>query len=243
MNRLDGKIAIITGGARGMGASHAKKCMQEGAKVVITDILEKEGSELAEQLGKNVRFMKHDVVKMAEWQKVIAATEETFGPINVLVNNAGIAAVNSIEDTSEEEYRRTVDINQLSVFLGMKAVLPSMRRAGSGSIVNISSIYGLVGARVAAYTASKFGVRGLTKAAAIEFGEFNIRVNSVHPGVILTPMSMGNIEHAKPMLEGLPLRRPAQPEEVSNLIVYLASDEASYSTGSEFIIDGGLSAQ
>ncbi|WP_422124762.1 glucose 1-dehydrogenase [Planococcus sp. X10-3] len=246
MGRLDGKVAIITGGARGMGASHARKFLEEGAKVMITDILEKEGQALASELGDNLKFMKHDVTKAADWEKVVAETESAFGPVSILVNNAGIVMLKPIDEITEEDYRKIIDINQVAVFLGMKYVHKSMSKAKNGSIINISSVSGLKGnSGSVAYDASKFAVRGMTKTAAVEFGAEGIRVNSIHPGIIETPMIMQ--EDAKDlvreMAKDVPLKRTAQPEEVSNLVVYLASDESSYSTGSEFVIDGGMTAK
>ena len=246
MGRLKGKVAIITGGARGMGASYARKFSDEGAKVVITDILEKEGQALAEELGENATFIKHDVTNESDWDKVVSETEENFGPINILINNAGIAHFEAIEDHSEESYRKVIDINQVSVFLGMKAVLPSMRKTKAGSIVNISSLSGIKAqAGNIAYNASKFAVRGMTKTAALEFSEYGIRVNSVHPGIIKTPMT--SAEELQDMLNAIavtiPLKRIAEVGEVTNLVLFLASDESSYSTGSEFLIDGGLKVQ
>ncbi|WP_062352809.1 glucose 1-dehydrogenase [Bacillus kwashiorkori] len=244
MGRLDGKVAVITGGARGMGATHVKTFVAEGAKVVFTDILENEGKALASELGENVKFIKQDVTKAVDWETVVTEAEETFGPINILVNNAGITMAKSITDLTEQEYRRIVDINQVSVFLGMKAVVPSMQKAGGGSIINISSINGLVGGAVG-YTDTKFAVRGMTKAAALELSHYGIRVNSVHPGVIETPMVVQ--EDTKAAVEEfskfIPVKRIAKPVEVSNLVLYLASDESSYSTGSEFVVDGGITAQ
>lgn len=243
MGRLSGKIAIITGGARGMGASHVRKFVAEGAKVVFTDLNEVSGNALALELGENVKFVKQDVTNWADWENVIAETENTFGPANILVNNAGISVNKSLMEMTEEEYRKIVDINQVSVFLGMKAVVPLMQKAGGGSIINISSINGLVGGAVG-YTDTKFAVRGITKAAALQLAHLGIRVNSVHPGVIETPMvTEGDaVEVIKEFAKSIPVGRMAQPEEVTNLVLYLASDESSYSTGSEFIIDGGLTA-
>lgn len=244
MGRLSGKVAIITGGARGMGASHVRMFVKEGAKVVFTDILEEEGQALVSELGENVKFVRHDVTKASDWEQVVTEAETTFGPVHVLVNNAGITMNKAISETTEEDYRRIVDINQVSVFLGMKAVLPSMRKTEGGSIVNVSSLNGLVGGAIG-YTDTKFAVRGMTKAAALEFANYGIRVNSVHPGAVATPMIIQ--EDTKAAVEAwaktLPMKRFAQPEEVSNLVVYLASDESSYSTGSEFVIDGGVAAQ
>lgn len=246
MGRLNGKVAIITGGARGMGASHVRRFVSEGAKVIFTDILVEDGQALANELGENAKFMKHDVTNASDWERVIADAEATFGPVNILVNNEGIAPNNPIEKTTEEEYRKVIDVNQVSVFLGMKAVFTSMQKVKNGSIVNISSLAGLIAGRnQIAYVASKFAVRGMTKAAALEFGDYGIRVNSIHPGIIETQMTMN--DETKAMLaeisKSIPLGRTAKPEEVTNLVLYLASDESSYSTGSEFVIDGGLFAQ
>lgn len=244
MNRLKDKVAIITGAARGMGASHARLFVEEGAKVMIADILEEEGQALANELGENARFIKLDVTKAESWTEAVKEAEKAFGPVNVLVNNAGISLNMSIEDMSEEDYRRIVDINQVSVFLGMKAVIPSMKKTEGGSIVNISSINGIVGGAIG-YTDTKFAVRGMTKAAALGLTHYGIRVNSVHPGVIETPMIMQEDakEQIKEFAKFIPNKRVAKPQEVSNLVLYLASDESSYSTGSEFIVDGGLTAQ
>ncbi len=243
MARLDGKIAIITGAAQGMGASHARKFIEEGAKVVLTDLNDEKGNALAAELGENALFVKHNVASADDWATVVAETEKTFGPVNVLVNNAGITMAKSILEVTEEEYRRIVEINQVSVFLGMKSVIPSMQKASGGSIVNISSMNGIVAGAIG-YTDTKFAVRGMTKAAAIEGAHYGIRVNSIHPGVIATPMVVQ--EDTKAAVEEfskhIPLKRVAQPEEVSSLVVYLASDDSSYSTGAEFIVDGGLTA-
>lgn len=244
MGRLAGKVAVITGAARGMGESHARKFIAEGAKVVITDLNEEAGLALAAELGENAKFVKQDVTSEADWARVIEETEATFGPVNVLVNNAGISVSKSFADMTLDLYRKIVEINQVSVFLGMKAVLPSMKKTEGGSIVNISSMNGLVGGAVG-YTDTKFAVRGITKAASLEFGNYGIRVNSVHPGVIETPMvTEGDaVEQIKAISQFIPLKRIAQSEEVSNLVLFLASDESSYSTGSEFVIDGGMTAR
>ena len=243
MARLEGKVAIITGAARGMGAAHARRFIAEGAKVVLTDLNVEEGTALANELGENALFVEQNVTSADEWTNVVAQAEKAFGPVNVLVNNAGISVSKSLLQMTEEEYRRIVDINQVSVFLGLKTVVPSMQKAGGGSIVNISSINGIVGGAVG-YTDTKFAVRGMTKAAAIECSHYGIRVNSVHPGVIETPMvTQGDaVEAIKEFAKHIPLKRMAQPEEVTNLVLFLASDESSYSTGSEFIVDGGLTA-
>lgn len=243
MTRLMDKVAIVTGGARGMGESHVRRFVEEGAKVVFTDIDEEVGEKLSSELGDNTLFVKHDVTDEAGWQEVVEKTEAAFGPVNVLVNNAGISMSKSIFDMSVEDYKKIIDINQVSVFLGIKAVLPSMQKAEGGSIVNISSMNGIVGGAVG-YTDSKFAVRGLTKAAALQVGHLGIRVNSVHPGVIETPMvTEGDaVEQIKEFSKHIPMRRMAQSEEVTNMVLFLASSESSYSTGSEFIIDGGLTA-
>lgn len=244
MNRLENKVAIITGGAQGMGAAHVRLFVEQGAKVVLTDLNEEKGQALAAELGDNVIFVKQNVTSEEDWNNVLAVTEEKFGQVNVLVNNAGITMAKSILDISLEEYRRIVDINQTSVFIGMKTVAPLMARSGGGSIINISSMNGLVAGAVG-YTDTKFAVRGMTKAAAMNLATMGIRVNSVHPGVIATPMVVQ--EDTKAAVETfsaqIPLKRVAQPEEVSNMVLFLASDESSYSTGSEFVIDGGLTAQ
>ncbi len=210
MGRLAGKVAIITGGARGMGASHVRKFVSEGAKVVFTDLNEEGGQALAAELGDNVKFVKQDVTKAEDWDTVVAETENTFGPVNVLVNNAGMSMSKSIFEITEADYRKIVDINQVSVFLGIKATIPSMKKSGNGSIVNISSINGLVGGAVG-YTDTKFAVRGITKAAALQLASLGIRVNSVHPGVIETPMVMQGdaVEVIKEFAKHIPLQRVA----------------------------------
>lgn len=248
MGRLTGKIAIISGAARGMGESHAKLFVKEGARVVLTDMREAEGKMLAEELGDNAFFMQHDVTNGADWNRVVAVTEERFGPANVLVNNAGIlGAMATTTEITEAQYMQVIAVNQHSVFLGMHAVIPSILRAGGGSIVNISSIAGLVanyGFPSLAYVGSKFAVRGMTKAAAVEYGPQGIRVNSVHPGFIMTPMMIeATNEEGGDALSMIPLRRIAEPEEVSNLVLFLASDESSYISGAEHVIDAAMTAQ
>lgn len=244
MTRLKDKVAIVTGAAQGMGATHARAFIKEGAKVVLTDLNQEKGQALASELGGNALFVQQNVTSEADWGHVIDVTESHFGPVDILVNNAGITLSASILDTSLDDYRRILEINQVSVFLGMKSVIPSMRKSGGGSIINISSINGLVGGAIG-YTDSKFAVRGMTKAAALECAAYGIRVNSVHPGVIATPMIMqGDTKAAvDEFAKHIPLKRVAKPEEVTSMVVYLASDDSSYSTGSEFIVDGGLTAQ
>lgn len=244
MTRLQDKVIIITGAAQGMGETHARLCISEGAKVVLTDISSEKGEALAKALGDNALFVKQDVTKEEDWAHLVQQTKDKFGQIDVLVNNAGITTHKSILDTSVEDYRKILEINQVSVFLGMKAVIPTMIKAKQGSIINISSINGLVGGAIG-YTDSKFAVRGMTKAAALECAPHGIRVNSIHPGVIATPMiTQGDTKDAvEAFAKTIPMKRVAQAEEVSGMVLFLASDDSSYSTGSEFVVDGGLTAQ
>ena len=243
MDRLKDKVAIITGAASGMGAAHVKMFVDEGAKVVFSDIQEDKGVALQKELGDNTLFVKHDVTNEEEWSQVVKAAVDNFGTVDILVNNAGIDYPETdLADVSLDDYNKLININQTSVLLGMKAVEPIMKDRKSGSIVNISSLAGIVGVyKKVSYTGSKFAVRGMTKAAALELGEHNIRVNSVHPGFITTPMTEHLINDE---LEAMfPLKRAGNVEEVSYMVVFLASDESTYSTGSEFVIDGGLGAQ
>jgi len=248
MHRLSGKVALITGAARGMGASHARGFVAEGAQVIMTDVNAKAGAALAAELGQNAHFIEHDVTSHGEWQRVVAEGESKFGLITVLVNNAGVLGplATKTVDLREVDYLKVCAINQHSVFLGMQATIPSMLRAGKGSIVNISSISGMVanyGAPNVAYVASKFAIRGLTKAAAMEYGRNNIRVNSVHPGFTMTPMMVeATDEKGGDAMSLIPLGRIADPQEVTNLVLFLASDESSYTTGSVLSVDGGSSA-
>jgi 3alpha(or 20beta)-hydroxysteroid dehydrogenase len=249
MHRLSGKVALITGAARGMGASHARGFVNEGAQVIITDVNVKAGAALAAELGKNAHFIEHDVTSHGAWQRVVAEGESKFGLITVLVNNAGVLGplATKTVDLRESDYLQVCAINQHSVFLGMQATIPSMLRAGEGSIVNISSISGMVanyGAPNVAYVGSKFAIRGLTKAAAMEYGRNKIRVNSVHPGFTMTPMMVeATDEKGGDAISLIPLGRIAEPREVTNLVLFLASDESSYITGSEHVIDAGLTSQ
>ena len=248
MNRLKDKIAVITGAARGRGASHARGFIAEGARVILTDIEPKAGAALAAELGSNALFVQHDVTSRDSWRNVISAGHAKFGGIDVLVNNAGILGPlgTKVADLAEADYLKVIAVNQHSVYLGMQAVMPSLLAAGKGSIVNISSISGMVanyGAPNVAYVASKFAVRGLTKAAAMEYGRHNIRVNSVHPGFTMTPMMVeATDEKGGDALSMIPLGRIADPQEVTNLVVFLASDESSYITGAEHVIDAGMTA-
>ncbi|MCW4355705.1 glucose 1-dehydrogenase [Hoyosella sp. YIM 151337] len=243
MGRLTGKNAVVTGGARGIGAAITRMLIDEGASVTIADLLTDEGDALASRLGTRAKFTKCDVTSAQSWGDLVDSAEDAFGPINVLVNNAGMVQRARIEELSEADYRQVIDVNQVGVFLGMRAALPSMRRAKGGSIINISSIEGIVAApEIIAYVASKWAVRGMTKAAAHELGADGIRVNSVHPGVIETPMTIGK-EGIEMMVQGLPVPRMGRPEEIAGLVTYLASDESTYCTGSEFVADGGYTAR
>ena len=248
MSRLEGKVAIITGAAQGMGEAHARRFVAEGAKVVMTDINEEQGEKIAAELGENAVFIKADVTSLADWQRVVAETEATFGPVTVLINNAGIIGpIAETVELDEEAYLQVCAVNQHSQFYGMKCVIPSMQQAGGGSIVNVSSIAGIVsivGSPNLAYVGSKFASRGMTKHVAIQYGKDNIRVNSVHPGYIKTPMmAAATDEEGGGIASVIPLGRMAEPDEVSQLMVWLASDESSYITGTEQVVDAGLTAQ
>ena len=247
MGALDGKVALITGAARGQGAAEARLFVERGAKVMMTDVLDDEGQQVAAELGDAAAYMRLDVTSEDGWKEVVAATIEKFGKLNVLINNAGIITpVAELHQTSLATFQKVTDVNQIGVFLGMREVVEPMKKAGGGSIVNIASIDGLIGMYGAvAYCASKFAVRGMTKVAAIELGKYGIRVNSLHPGGVKTKIldDTGMTEaQAEEAFKAIPLGRIAKSEEMATLAAYLASDDASYSTGSEFIADGGLTA-
>lgn len=236
MGRFDGKVALVTGGARGMGASHVEGLVEEGARVVAADILEAEGKDLAARFGESAMFAKLDVTHDHEWEDVVRMTEERFGPIDILVNNAGIVAYGTLVDMTPAEFKHVLDINLYGCFLGMHYTIPSLRKAGGGVIINVSSTAGMMGyGQIGAYVASKWGVRGLTKTAALELGAEGIRVMSIHPGPIATPMTA---DLGDELTMAQPIARFGKPEEVTALMMFLASD-ATYSTGSEFIVDGG----
>ncbi len=248
MRGLSEKICIVTGAARGMGAAAATRLVEEGATVVMTDVLEEDGKRLADELGDRARFVRHDVTDEDGWAEVVAFTEREFGRVDVLINNAGILSFSLIADMAREDFQKLIDVNQIGVFLGMKHTSPVMERGGGGAIVNISSVEGLGAAPlVMGYSATKFAVRGMTKAAAWELGPKGIRVNSVHPGAIRTPMVMG-----QPGMDGgdaekwignkTALKRMGEADEVAALMVFLASDDASYMTGAEVACDGGASS-
>ena len=237
MGRVEGKVALITGGAQGMGAAHAQLLAAEGARVVIGDILDEQGLALADDLGDSAQFVHLDVTQPADWSAAVEATLSRFGKLDVLVNNAGTVALGRLGTFDLNKWHNVIDVNLTGTFLGMRAVVEPMTSAGSGSIINISSIEGLRGAPLAhPYVASKWAVRGLTKSAALELAPLNIRVNSVHPGFIRTPMTA----HLPEDLVTVPLGRAGDAHEVATFVLFLASDESSYSTGSEFIVDGGL---
>jgi len=249
MSRLGGKVALITGAARGMGESHARVFAEHGAKVILTDVDEARGNAIAREIGDHALFFQHDATDAAAWASIVERSERVFGAITVLVNNAGILGpISKTADLAEADYMTVCAVNQHAVFLGMKAVIPSMLRAGIGSIVNISSIAGIaanVGFPSLAYVGSKFAVRGMSKATAIEYAPNNIRVNSIHPGYIKTPMMIEATDEQsrEAVLPLIPMGRMADAREVSMLALFLASDESSYITASEHLIDAGMLAQ
>ncbi len=243
MGRLSGKVAIVTGGARGLGESTVRLFLENGAKVVLGDVLDEAGEALADELGDDVAFIHMDVSQEADWSKAIEKAE-LFGSLSVLVNNAAIVHMAAITDTTNEDFLRVFQVNQFGTFLGIRAAIEPMRSGGGGSIINVSSIDGLHSAAgLAAYSSTKWAVRGLTKNAAIELGQYGIRVNSVHPGGMYTLMGgsggMSEAELNRAVYAQFPIPRVGQPEEVAQVIVFLATDEGSYCTGSEFLADGG----
>lgn len=244
MGMLEGKVAVVTGGARGMGASHVRRMVAEGAKVVFGDVLEGEGRALEQELGENARFLTHDVTSDEAWTAVIDAAVSTFGGLDVLVNNAGILGFGAMETTTLEDYRKIIDVNLVSQWLGMKHASAAM--SNGGSIVNISSINGIAGGmNLTGYSSSKFGIVGLTKSAAIELGPKGIRVNSVHPAGVATPM-LGRAEDDVATPDGpmskIPIPRLCTASEVTDMVLFLASENSSYCTGSQFVVDGGMLA-
>jgi 3alpha(or 20beta)-hydroxysteroid dehydrogenase len=248
MHRLEGKVAIITGGASGMGAAEARLFVEEGSRVVIADIQDAAGEALAKELGDAAVYTHLDVTQEAQWQALAAEVQRRLGHLDVLVNNAGTVNMAPLEDTTLEQWQRVIAVNQTGVFLGMKHALKPMAASGGGSILNVSSIDGLIGMNgIVAYVASKFAVRGMTKTAALELASRGIRVNSIHPGYIDTPMANPPGEPRPTTIERnaarrVPLGRIAEPREVAMLALFLASDESSYCTGSEFVVDGGFTA-
>lgn len=241
MGRVESKVVLISGGAQGMGAAHAEALVAEGARVVIGDLLDKPGLRVAEKLGAACSFVHLDVTDSWQWEAAVQTCLREFGRLDALVNNAGIARLDSIVQSSLPDWHGVLDVNLTGAYRGMCASVGPMIEAGGGSIVNVSSVEGLAGsAHLHAYVAAKFGLRGVTKSAALELAAHNIRVNSIHPGLVHTPMSAGVTEA---FLQPIPMRRGAAPAEISPLVVFLVSDESSYATGAEFVIDGGLTSQ
>jgi len=244
MTRLQDKVAIVTGGARGMGGATSKLFAQEGAKVVIADLLEEEGRKLAQELGANALFVRHDVSDEASWAHVIEQTVKVYGEPDILVNNAGVLLFRTLQETSLADFQRVININLAGSFLGVKLVGARMIARGRGSIVNISSTDGMKGANgLGAYCASKWGIRGLTRVAAMEYGHKGVRVNSVHPGGIDT--AMGNPygeakDEVNKRYGWVPLQRVGEPVEVARASLFLASDDSSYLCGAEIAVDGGM---
>ena len=240
MARVDGKVVLISGGARGMGAAHAEALVSEGAQVVIGDVLDDAGREVAEKLGDAGCFVHLDVTDPDQWDAAVDATLTRFGRLDALVNNAGIVKVGQLRGSSVADWQQVIDVNLTGAYLGMRAVVESLIIGGGGSIINISSVEGLAGsAHLHAYVAAKFGLRGITKSTAVELAPHGIRVNSIHPGLVLTPMSKGVTDD---FMSPIPMRRGAVPSEISTFVVLLVSDESTYATGSEFVIDGGLTS-
>ena len=248
--RLEGRVALITGGARGQGAAEARLFAREGAKVVIADVLDPDGMAVAaeiNELGGDATYIHLDVTSQEDWQQAIGATVSAYGKLDVLVNNAAIWRGGHVADTTSEQWDLVLDINAKGVFLGTKLAIPEMRKAGGGSIINISSTAGLVGSRTSsAYSASKGAVRLFTKSTAVQYGSENIRANSIHPGPIDTAMGdqvWPDAERREEVIERTVLKRIGRPEDIANGALFLASDESSFMTGSELVIDGGSTAQ
>lgn len=245
MGQLDGKVALVTGGARGMGAEHVRRFVAEGARVVFGDVLDDEGKALAAELGADTHYVHHDVTSESDWGTAVSEAVTRYGRLDVLVNNAGILRFKPILEMSLDEFNTVMNVNVTGSFLGIKSAAPAMIESGGGSIVNVSSVEGFVGAaKLSAYSASKFALRGLTKSAARELGHSGIRVNSVHPGGIATPMtaavSGASGVDGNSFFSGLPIPRWGRPVEVSEVALFLASDASSYCTGGEFVVDGGM---
>jgi 3alpha(or 20beta)-hydroxysteroid dehydrogenase len=245
MPQLDGKVAFISGAARGQGAAEARLFVTEGARVMLGDVLVDEGRKTAAALGPAAAFVAHDVTDEAAWQRAIDETVQRFGRLDILINNAGIFTGGSVESTSLDDYMRLVRINQVGVFLGMKAALPALKANGGGAIVNISSLAGMHGSpKAIGYGATKWAVRGMTKSAAREFAPYGIRVNSVHPSVVDTPMVAGMLQgdQVAQMLGDTPMGRVGTVDDVAKVVLFLVTDASGYCTGGEFLVDGGRHA-
>ena len=245
--RLDGKVAIITGAAGGIGAAAARSFAAEGALLILTDADGDGVERLAQELGESASAMRHDVTSESGWSEVLARTTELHGRADVLVNNAGVFLAEPLAQTSLEDFRRVLDVNVTGVFLGMRTLAPAMSEQGAGSIVNLSSVAGLTGPPyLTAYAASKWAVRGMSKVVARELSQFGVRVNSLHPGQIDTDMNARQRERTPELIDklirGIPLRRIGSPQEIAHALVYLACDESVYVTGSELVIDGGVTS-
>lgn len=239
MERLTGKVALLSGAAGGMGASHARAIVQHGGSVVIGDVDDKRGQALAESLGSRARYVHLDVRSSSDWENAASVAEREFGALNVLVNNAGVLRPSGIEECTDEEWDLVLGINLTGAFKGIRACVPALKRSAPSSVVNVSSTAGLKGfSAFSAYVTSKWGLRGLTKNTALELAPHGIRVNSVHPGNVQTPMIDGLYMNYDHVAQG----RAGDPQEISNLVMFLASDESSFSTGSEFVADGGETA-
>lgn len=244
-SQLAGKTIIVSGAARGMGWSHAQMCLSRGARVVMIDVIEERDGSLADAFGESVVFLRADVSAEDSWERAIALAHNRFGGVDGLVNNAGILTPRTLLDTTMSDYERIIAVNQRGVFLGMRAAAAAMATSGGGSIVNISSVVGFVGVRESfAYTATKFAIRGMTKAAAIELAPSGIRVNAVLPGDTVTPMmAETSSSDAVPDAGSIPMGRYAQPREISEVVCFLLSDAASFVTGADYVVDGGYTCQ
>ena len=243
MGILDGRVAIISGAARGQGAAEARLLAGNGARVVLTDVLSELGQEVAAEIGDSACFVEHDVSSPEGWDEVVSTAVNRFGSVDILVNNAAISRALKLEDTDPEVYEELFRVNQMGVYLGMRAVIAPMKAAGGGSIINISSVAGLQGtSTLFAYTANKWAVRGMTKSAALELARYRIRVNCIFPGVIDTPILGTNPDSMNDALvKSIPMRRMGRPEEIAEAVLFLSSPRSSFATGADFAIDGGMS--
>lgn len=245
--RLNGRVALVTGGARGMGAAHARKLVEEGASVVVGDVRDDEGQVLVKELGDAAHYVHLDVTDESQWAAAVRAATEKYGGLHIVVNNAGIAFIDPVATMPVARYRQVIEVNQVGPFLGLQAAIPALVAAGGGSIINISSIDGLRGnPGMVAYVSSKHAVTGMTKVAALELGGLNIRVNSIHPGGVRTPMldipELDGVDVDAMVGAMTAVGRIGRPEEISEMVAFLASDASSYCTGAEFIVDGGQMA-